>query len=587
MFPTYTKQAMKINGEYIEDLIDGYHTLNVSGRETLPVEQNTIDMNDMDGSKFNYKRYKPRTLTIAFVIEGENNTELRTKLDHLNNILDADEATMVFRDEDDKFYVGTRNGEPNFDIQLGVAVGSFEMVCNDPFKYSTHMFYKDPNADDDHTIVFNYNGTYKAYPILEARFHDAVTGGSYSDDGDCGYVAFIDSYGNIIQLGNPDEADVNTSLDPNESLINCNFSSVSAWTENAGVIFPNTYAKAGNLSIGSLTDSIWAKTWTNNTVHPTVLGSGANNWHGPSLSMRPSKGDQGAGAENFEFSWVQHMSSNAAAERGMFQALLVNDDNSVVAGVRIYKSGDSTTGVCDYIVDDVIQDSVNIDLSYYNTHFGYRQQIPYYVTKSQVRYYNKKGTKYKLKKQSGYTKKKKVTWQEIGGYNYTTPNLNSSITKLNGKISFNIGNLGVKEYATASTKKAHTVVFYFGTYDSATSMENYLMSAKFVRVNADTFYDIENTFASGDVVTTVVEEAEIYLRHALPDTIDSSLPPGTVHPLDPADIGERKPMLGALGNDWEEFMLMPGVNQINCQYSDWVLDAYAPKFRVYWREVYL
>ena len=47
------------------------------------------------------------------------------------------------------------------------------------------------------------------------------------------------------------------------------------------------------------------------------------------------------------------------------------------------------------------------------------------------------------------------------------------------------------------------------------------------------------------------------------------------------------PALGALGNDWEEFCLKPGINQIGVSYSDWIEPAYAPKFKMRYREVFI
>ena len=51
--------------------------------------------------------------------------------------------------------------------------------------------------------------------------------------------------------------------------------------------------------------------------------------------------------------------------------------------------------------------------------------------------------------------------------------------------------------------------------------------------------------------------------------------------------GVPSPDLGALGNDWEEFCLTPGLNQIGVSYSGWVEEEYAPTFKVRYREVFL
>jgi hypothetical protein len=47
------------------------------------------------------------------------------------------------------------------------------------------------------------------------------------------------------------------------------------------------------------------------------------------------------------------------------------------------------------------------------------------------------------------------------------------------------------------------------------------------------------------------------------------------------------PSLGALGNDWEDFVLTPGLNQIGIAYSEWVEAEYAPTMKVRYREVFL
>ena len=92
---------------------------------------------------------------------------------------------------------------------------------------------------------------------------------------------------------------------------------------------------------------------------------------------------------------------------------------------------------------------------------------------------------------------------------------------------------------------------------------NGLYWAKFVKNNCDTWKDIPNKFSANDVVTADCKEGEVYLN----DT--------------------RAPEMGALGNDWEEFYLVNGLNQIGVSYSDWVASGYAPIFKLRYREVFL
>ena len=45
--------------------------------------------------------------------------------------------------------------------------------------------------------------------------------------------------------------------------------------------------------------------------------------------------------------------------------------------------------------------------------------------------------------------------------------------------------------------------------------------------------------------------------------------------------------LGALGNDWEDFYLKKGLNQIGFAFSEWTPSEYAPEFKIKYREVFL
>ena len=51
-------EALSINGKYIENLISGYRTLNVSGREALSPDVETYSTGIRDGSKIKNKKLK-------------------------------------------------------------------------------------------------------------------------------------------------------------------------------------------------------------------------------------------------------------------------------------------------------------------------------------------------------------------------------------------------------------------------------------------------------------------------------------------------------------------------------------------------
>ena len=92
---------------------------------------------------------------------------------------------------------------------------------------------------------------------------------------------------------------------------------------------------------------------------------------------------------------------------------------------------------------------------------------------------------------------------------------------------------------------------------------NGLHSAKFVKHNCQTLKNVPNKFGANDVLEADCRTGTILLN------------------------GIHSPELGALGNDWEEFVLTPGLNQIGVAYSEWVSDEYAPNMKVRYREVFL
>ena len=141
----------------------------------------------------------------------------------------------------------------------------------------------------------------------------------------------------------------------------------------------------------------------------------------------------------------------------------------------------------------------------------------------------------------------------------------SKITKSGSKITFSMGGI-TKSFRddSVSGMKAKKITFMFEQYSTAKVLSyNGIYWAKFVKNNCNTYKDVPNKFSANDVVTANCGNGDIHLN------------------------GVLSPELGALGNDWEEFVLTPGLNQIGFSYSDWVSAEYAPKLKVRYREVFL
>lgn len=222
-------EALFINGEYIEHMIPGYRTLSVSGREALSPELETFETGIRDGSTLKNKRYPARIITVKYQLIAESNEAFRAAYNQLAGILNVEEVMLIFNDEPDKFFIGTPSEVGAVEPGRNAVVGEFEILCADPFKYSVVEYEAEPTLEDG-TILVDYNGTYKAYPTLEAEFYSEADeySATLTDKGDCGYVAFFNENEKIIQLGDPDETDTE-KYPKSQTLVNQKFNTETAW----------------------------------------------------------------------------------------------------------------------------------------------------------------------------------------------------------------------------------------------------------------------------------------------------------------------------------------------------------------------
>ena len=129
-------EAMSVNGTYIENEISGYRTLQVEGRELLESEISEMQMGFRDGSYYQQKRDVSRTLTITYQLLANDAEEFREKFNKLCQILDQEQMQIIFADEQDKFYTGTKSSVSQPDPGRLNVVSSFVIYCSDPYKYA-------------------------------------------------------------------------------------------------------------------------------------------------------------------------------------------------------------------------------------------------------------------------------------------------------------------------------------------------------------------------------------------------------------------------------------------------------------------
>lgn len=537
-------EAVKMNGIYLEDVIAGYCTLGTSGRRSLGKNLTTYAVGSADGETMKNSVFPAREITVYYCIQSDSEDDLIIAVNQLNNILNQENVDFVFNDEPDKYFSGYAIADEEPKKIRNSVKGSFSIYCTYPFKRSvaiTTLSSTDSSGvvvdDTSATFTFNYTGTVPAHPVLRAKFAAAKEGGDYSEDGDCGFVAFLDADENIIQLGNPEVIDVDQYA-KNGTLANSEFTALTGWT-------------ASNVSSASITDTYWNNGAGQTQAYAKPSGTASLTRHTD-------------GAVWHEFDIVHRLCVSDAGQTGKFEALGKNG-NSVVVGFTIEKTGSGTTGKVSYILNDKVVGTDSIDLSYCNTHFGYCNRTNVYVTQT----YQEKVVTYVKKKKK---KKKKTTYvtktrQVFGGYSYTQSNLNSGWTKEGAVVTFSVGNLPDRTYKSSDIEltAATDIAFNF----SGSFHTNAVHSCAFIAKAGIPFAEIPNVFTAGDIVEADCNSANVVLYRN-----------GSME-------GHLEPQYGALGNDWEDFEIKPGQNIIRTVWSDWVNTSYKPLIQILFNEVYL
>ena len=267
-------EALSINGIVIETQIPGYQTLSVSGRESF-------DMNYSErkiGSNLYMQDYyqNSRVIEVEYQLLADSPEELMKKYNVLNGLLNFKEAKLIFADEPDKYYIGSKTASeapPKGRLNI---TSTYQIYCSDPHKYSVQE--KEFKAKKNSKGVLEatiYNDGTAAVPI-DYTIHN---------NHDNGYVGIV-TPDTVLQIGRIAEVD-EVPYQQSEILINTN--DFSNWERDTSA-HPENPAKKTNGTLGMTT-------WRGTPVLK-LLDRGANQGvNGGMVSMEippDSEGEQGA-----------------------------------------------------------------------------------------------------------------------------------------------------------------------------------------------------------------------------------------------------------------------------------------------------
>jgi predicted phage tail component-like protein len=188
-------EAMSYNGVYLENEIDGYRTLSVTGRELMESEVTNQEIDGMDGSYYRYKTTPARTITVKYQLRARGSREFRDAFNKMNKLLSGEQVKVIFNDESDKYFIGTKTSNTQVDGGSNNVIGEIEIYCSDPHKYSTTE--KEFTATDGVLNIVN-EGT-----VPVSIDYDVQT------TSETGYIGLVSEEG-IMQYGKIEELDGET-----------------------------------------------------------------------------------------------------------------------------------------------------------------------------------------------------------------------------------------------------------------------------------------------------------------------------------------------------------------------------------------
>lgn len=188
-------EAMSYNGVYLENEIDGYRTLSVTGRELMESEVTDQEIDGMDGSYYRYKTTPARTITVKYQLRARGSREFRDAFNKMNKLLSGEQVKVIFNDESDKYFIGTKTSNTQVDGGSNNVIGEIEIYCSDPRKYSTTE--KEFTATDGVLNIVN-EGT-----VPVSVDYDITT------TSETGYIGLVSEEG-IMQYGKIEKLDGET-----------------------------------------------------------------------------------------------------------------------------------------------------------------------------------------------------------------------------------------------------------------------------------------------------------------------------------------------------------------------------------------
>ncbi len=144
-----------INGFNLDTELDGYRTLNVSGRSVFGRDIETLkfsarrsagskstrnNSSKTGNNKFFSSDIQSVVIEVEFLLEAKTNELFRELLSKFTTILHQEEAKWTWTDDSEFYYTGTITEIESFKEDKNSVISTFKILCVDPMKTSIKTY---------------------------------------------------------------------------------------------------------------------------------------------------------------------------------------------------------------------------------------------------------------------------------------------------------------------------------------------------------------------------------------------------------------------------------------------------------------
>lgn len=446
-------EAMSYDGKYIEYELTGYRTLYTSGRELLVSELQTGEINGIDGARYLGRRRPIRTITVGYQLIADSPRDFREKFNKLNHLLRGEQVEVIFKDEPDKYFIGTKTNNTVVASGKNSVTGEIEITCIDPYKYSTTV--KAFTAEVVNGVL--------TLPIENEGSEPCAIQYEIVNNAENGYIGILSDQGSM-RFGAPEEVDGQTITNAKELL-----STIADWPAtkvSSSVLHPdsNNYNYTGTMKKAPING-----TSTQGICIDSFGNRAAGKWNGCCYELTlPADTTGEAGAKDW-YAWMAHwFMTSQLGQTGEQGVAFCTEDNKLICAFQIVKSDSAgNDAYAEYWVNGKIVRQINFQPTIYDEHNPYNGRGANDITKEGD----------------------KVTFYWWGShFSFVDPAIKDMIcTKI--QVTFD-------NYDTRQS--------YVGV--------NAISELKFTKYGVSGWYDLPNTYEAGDVVVIDGNDSKVFVN---------------------------------------------------------------------------